>query len=355
MNDNLRIAIIGAPEAPMVRMLEDLDPQPRLLRVEDLYADAPAVAAFAPHLLLCPIAPQSSHDLGAIRLLRSLLPDLRVVLVVESDEIEGFEQTCEVHDFLLLASPYTLAEIENTIARAVPSNSLVKGADYLLFAQGICDEINNPLMSASGHLQLLESSLADHGDDRALAQVASIRKGLDRISQTMLKVRDMARASSDSHIPESFAVASLLAQIEERCSSSGLNLLIGSTIDLGASGLRGDINLLSGALYSLGQVCRELSGGQREPVTLDVSRTEGALEFRMRVESAQLQGWELPRAFEPYHLNLVLRGTTLGLDLFLVRLVANAHGGDAVARRLSTNSVEFQLALPSSAPFRRNS
>ena len=39
------------------------------------------------------------------------------------------------------------------------------------------------------------------------------------------------------------------------------------------------------------------------------------------------------------------RGTTLGLNLFLVRLVSRAHGGDATASRQSQSSVEFRIGL----------
>lgn len=354
MNDNFRIAAIGTTDAPMVRMIQDLGSQPRILPVVDLYADASAVAAFAPHLLICEFHPQSPQDLGAIRLLRALLPDLRVLLVVESGCLADLEKSGENDGFALLASPFTGEELESAVERAASPNHVAKGSDYLQFAQGICDEINNPLMSASGHLQLLESSLEELANDRARAQVASIRKGLDRISQTMSKVRDMVRASSDNHIPVPIALSALLAQFEDRCKASELTLEIDSALDLEASGVRGDIDLLTAALHSLGQVCRELGADEQEPVTLNITRSEASLEFRMRVESARLEGWELPRAFEPYHLNLVLRGTALGLDLFLVRLISHAHGGDAVARRLSASSVEFWLTLPGSAPASAN-
>ena len=72
---------------------------------------------------------------------------------------------------------------------------------------------------------------------------------------------------------------------------------------------------------------------------------------RIRIEAGGLRlgDWQLPKAFDPYSLQRVLRGTPHGLSLFLAQTVVHAHGGAATARRRPDGTVLLDLLLPRAA------
>jgi hypothetical protein len=81
-------------------------------------------------------------------------------------------------------------------------------------------------------------------------------------------------------------------------------------------------------------------------VHFQLARLEGALRLRMALRGPGLEDWRLPRTFEPYYLNRLLRGSSQGLSLFVVQTAVHAHGGQATARRLPDGSLAVDLLLP---------
>lgn len=346
MSNRQRFAVLASEDTRLAQRLQAMPSHPVVQTFSDLYEDAAALSVFAPRILFLEHGPQFAQDLGAVRVLQALLPDLTVVLACDEAAEEQLRPACSENHLLVLKRPYSTGELHQIVAQALTGTPGTDAESYLQFVQGICDEINNPLLFASGHLQLMESRLSEGTDKTLHAQVAAVRQGLDRISRTMRKVQDMSRATQGDRLHDTFAVGSLLAQTEEQLRAAELTVAISCIDEVRVLPLQGDLMLLAGALFSLCQVGRELSGDE-PPLALSIASTRNVVEVRMRVENPKLQEWELPQAFEPYYLNRILRGTTSGLNLFLVRLVARAHGGDAVAHRLSDHSVEFLVGLGS--------
>jgi hypothetical protein len=69
------------------------------------------------------------------------------------------------------------------------------------------------------------------------------------------------------------------------------------------------------------------------------------VRLRLRLGGKAFAGFRLPRTFEPYYLNRVLRGSSHGLSLFLVQTVVHAHHGQALARRLPDGAIAIDLLL----------
>ena len=156
----------------------------------------------------------------------------------------------------------------------------------------------------------------------------------------------MGRATRLERQRTAFSVGALVEATERQIRAAELTADVACADAERSVELEGDLDLVTGALFGLCQVGCELSPA-REPVALQVDGVGTGVHLRMQVRNARLDAWELPKAFEPYHLNEILRGTTLGLNLFLVRLVTRAHGWDAFARRLPDRSVEFCIGAGS--------
>jgi len=107
----------------------------------------------------------------------------------------------------------------------------------------------------------------------------------------------------------------------------------------------GQPDLLQPAVASLLQVVIELAQLDCTP-QLYLTRLQEAVRLRATIAGKGLQAWRLPRSFEPYYLNRILRGSPHGLSLFLTQTVVLAHGGQAMARRLPDGSICLDLLLP---------
>lgn len=328
-------------------LVRDLQSLPFVARVEsfaDLFAEAPVLHAFAPKLILAEPGADLARELGALQLLLRMLPDARLLLVADQDTREQLAEAPDP-DLNLLPADYSPVDLQTQVRKLIETSPSESGETYLGFAQGICDEINNPLMFASGHLQLLHGQLDPEQDAKALSQVRAVQDGLRRINETMLKVTHMARASRLDRKIESFSLEMLVRSCRELCTDHDLEVKFEGLEELPPMQLSGDRELLARGLLHLCQVGQELSGTPEQSIVLRLEMARDILQIRMRVEHARLHDWELPKAFEPYHLNAIMGGTTLGLNLFLVRLVARAHSGDAIARRIADQAVEFLVGL----------
>ena len=341
MNSQVRIAVISKTAPGLLQQLQDLPGHPTVEAFPDLFSEAAAIHSFAPRLLVLEYGTQTGEIQSALKILSTLIPDLSTLILCEEAVAASLSQSNQGSAVAVLAHPCAPEQLRQAVSACLGESQGDDSGSYLQFVRGICDEINNPLMFCSGHLQLLQSRLDPNQDRDALAQVQAIRSGLVRIEATMRKVSSMSRAAQGDRLHEEFTLDQLLSKAAEQIQASSLTVEIGCPDSIRPHTLQGDIHVLAGALFSLAQVGLELQPNKPAGLQMQVRKSKTGIEVSMLVDNAQLQAWELPKAFEPYHLNSVLQGTTLGLNLFLVRLVCQAHGGSAIASRLSNTSVEF--------------
>lgn len=339
----VKTAVIAPATSVLRHGLED-QPPATLRYFPEPYAAVREILAFGPELIVFEVA-SGAEDLGALRMLLQLAPDSRAIVVAADGDHRALTNRCTALDLELWTGPDVVRRLRERLRRTTAADA-EQPSGYLELVQGICDEINNPLMFASGHLQLLSGRLERQQDGAARSQITAIRDGLGRIERTMRKVATMSRATAGDRICDRFGVDRLAARIRERLRDSDRPVEIANSLP--TTTLLGDLDLLTGAALSLVEVGHELADGTPPALAFTSDRTGPAL--RLQVADARLREWELPHIFEPYRLNRILRGTTLGLNLFLVRTVAQAHGSDASARRIGDRTVEFVAGLgPSQA------
>jgi signal transduction histidine kinase len=339
----IRIALVEAGDSPLAEDLEGLSSSPRVRRFSTLFGDPEPIRRFRPTVLMIQTAGLGGEEIGAMRLLRALLPAATMVLVGDAADEVDLRRLGERFQARLLLRPYTHGELAGSMARAVAGNSRPSEEVFLDLARGIADEINNPLLFISGHLQLLHQHL-DPGRDRArLDEVKAAQEGVQRIVGTVEKMRLLSRAASLDGTGEPVDLVPLLTEAvarAERGTGRRPRLSLPRGAEQGT--VTGHRALLEAALGELCQLAIGFMGAGCQ-VSLSLARLVRGPRLRMRVQGDGLEDWQLPRTFEPYFLNRILRGSPHGLGLFLVQTVVHAHGGQALARRSADGALTVDL------------
>ncbi len=337
-----RVAILGRVDGVVTEVLRNA-PTPFDVRTfAGLYDDYAELRDFAPDV--CCLAAQTfrEHDLGGVRLARAELGSFRLVLVAARELESELGDLARRAGASLLLMPCTTRDVMATFdgARSEPDDE----SAFLDIARGLADEINNPLMFASGHLQLLEASFDPTADRDRASQCRAARKALEKIAATMRTVRTLGQVQALRPPLPRILLRDVIGDVLEAVDvPDGLDVAL--TDELRDAELTGDRDLLVRALGEFCRVAGEIVA-LGNPATLTFSRTEGGVLVRLRLVAAQLGAWETPRSFDAYYLNRVLRGSPHGLALFLVQAIVHAHGGRATAKKGKGGELELALELP---------
>ena len=341
-----RIAIVQDRDDGLPRLVGGVPGRPSVRIFDGVIAAFAEIVAFAPDTLFVDADSLDPEQVGALRSLAGSIDGLRFVLVTEPADEVALAPLAERLSAHLLVRPLDRRRLAAVLSMlGVPPGH--PGPDtFLDLAKGVSDELNNPLLFVLGHLQLLETLLDPQRDLEALEQLHAARRGLDRIATTMDRIRTLGRArvlrepaDRVDLIPLSTAAwARLPAQARSRIREF-VPPAFGPLV------VRGDERLLAEAIGAFVAVGAELAA-LADAAALVIAPTDRGVRLRLELSGLQVGDWQLPRAFEPYHLNRVLRGTPHGLALFLVQTVVHAHGGQAVARRRDDGTVLLDLLLP---------
>jgi signal transduction histidine kinase len=310
-----------------------------------LFGSAGELQQFAPHATFTLLGAEPLEEAGALRMLRGLLPGLALVLVAPVEREMQLQPLCQRLGAGLLLLPYGPGDVASVLEQALTGSDRPREEVFLDLARGIADEINNPLMYVTGYLQLLGASLDPQRDKDRQDQLAFALGGVARIQAAVERVRLLARASGGLRQQGAVELLALLHENASEVTGSGRLLPFVSEPEQASFAVRGDAELLEPAVASLCRVGAELQELGCN-VHLLLSRLDAAVRLRLQVSGPGTLSWRLPRTFEPYYLNRILRGTSQGFGLFLAQLVALAHRGQATARRLPDGSLALDLWLP---------
>lgn len=345
MDQPVRIALANLAEPRLADELRTLPIRTEVHLAGDLYEGTERLLAVRPDLLFVGVE-TSAHgegDLhGALRLLHHLLPATAVILVAPATREVALRALAERTGARLLPTPYLPGELMSAIDHALRAADRPRDEVFLDLARGFADEINNPLLFLMGHLQLLQLQLDPAAKDLR-DQLDSALAGAARIHATVDRIRLLARAAAG---PRQSAPFDLFAELAAACArhlGDAPPVLLREP-EHGPFRIVADAELLQPALDLLVRVAGELRAlgcGAHFVLT----RLDGAIRLRLSLTGAGLEDWRLPRSFEPYYLNRLLRGSSHGLSLFLVQTAVHAHRGLATARRQPDGAVAIDLQL----------
>jgi signal transduction histidine kinase len=228
--------------------------------------------------------------------------------------------------------------LRETSARARAAEELASIATIIA---GLAHEIGTPMGVIQGHAELLESSVTD---ERGRHRLRTIREQIERISEIIKTLLNMARPHEKEHVPVELTgiVRETLAFLSERLRAHRIE----SSADLPARAmLRGNhdklqqlfINLVMNAIDAMPD------GGK-----LAISVAElGAEKLEVRVSDTGhgMSPEVAARVFEPFFTTKPA-GRGSGLGLIVAKGIVSDHGGTIQVTSAPGRGTEFKLVLP---------
>lgn len=334
-----RIALVGTDDA--VRAAIPAAARRVVRCFVDLHAELPAIAQFHPQVLVWCSPEFGERELGTADLLAALLPGTQLVALVPADQEALAAPHAAEHGVQLLTLPLRPEAVAALLAAdpaTLPAGLLEPLAELVT---GLTDTLNNPLQVAHGHLQLLRSALPADQPDLA-AHVDAVRDALARVDRTLASLRRVGHKPAPG---EPVCLTELAAAAAAGLPQTQAALLRAApappvTLRLARAAW---VDLLVRFVAS----AAALSAPARPP-ELGWSESEAMLQASVHLP-AGFPAWKLPATFAPFLLTRVLHESPQVLELFLMQILAAAHGGAARVRRLGTERLRLELLLPRTA------
>jgi signal transduction histidine kinase len=341
MDRPLRIAVVGAVDDRLVGDLKQLPLRPDLRVCRSLLTDSDALLQFQPDVLVVALTASDAEEIGALRLLRQLWPTLGVLVVSDVAHEVAQAGLAQKLRALLLVHPDTPGQLAALVEQARLGSDRPRADTFVDLARGVADEINNPLMFVSGHLQLLRANLQAPEQDRR-DQISAALDGLQRIATAIERLRMVSQAASG---PRSRDDVDLAAALREATAMPRGSEHAKLAVDDGVHVVRGEREQLVAAVAAIVRFADDLAAAG---ATTELALTAMPSARRLRVSAAgnAVASWHLPHSFEPFYPSRALRGLSAGLGVFLAQTIVLAHRGQATARRLQNGTIEVDFVLP---------
>jgi len=205
-------------------------------------------------------------------------------------------------------------------------------------------ELRTPLGVLKAELDLATSRPRQKAELQETVRKASMETDrLIRLSRDLLVLARMR----DGRLPVSRRPISLHSLVEDtrlawssRVRAAGLQMQVTAperTVWIDVDRVRQALdNLLDNAIKH---------SDRGAPLVLTAEVLDGHVSIAVENAGESFPGWLLPRAFEPFVVGPDSEGAGAGLGLAIVRAVAVAHGGHAVAENLSGSGARVAITL----------
>jgi signal transduction histidine kinase len=269
---------------------------------------------------------------------------------------QAMDKGVPVNDLPLTADRDELGELARNNARLLRAVD-----DYTQYLQTLAGKLSHELKTP---LAITRTSLDNLGslalDEEARRFLERAREGLDRQGEIVRAMSEANRLEQAIEVAEWETVD--LAELVRSSAEAYRSIHQGRQIETSLPGARVTLrcapDLLAQALDKLVDNAVSLSG-RDDRVTIAVRSDSDEVRLSVSNTGSRLPESLQERLFDSLVSVRPRRGDTahLGLGLYIVRLVAEAHGGRAVARNLKSGEgegglsegVEFSIAIPRGA------
>ena len=346
MDRPVRIAVVGDVDERLVGELRQLPLAPEVRPMSSVVGDTESLMRFQPDVLLARPGDDPSEDVGAVKLLQRLWPALAVgVLTDERGEV-ALAPVAKRLSAALIVHPGPAGQLAAAVEQLLHGGDRPRPELFVDLAHGLADEINNPLMFVSGHLQLLQAQLSAGGDEDRGGQVQAALQGLTRIQAAVDRLRLLSEAADGPRHREQVDLAALLSSAVAARTPDMPNATV--QMPEGPQVVDGDREQLALAVTAIVEFADEVAAIAAHS-HLELEATDGALRVRLLVGGQGLATWRLPNTFEPFYPQRLVRGQSHGLGLFLAQTVVHGHRGQATARRHRDGTLQLDFLLPAMA------
>ncbi|MEC7725448.1 MAG: HAMP domain-containing sensor histidine kinase [Planctomycetota bacterium] len=343
MDRPIRIAVVGRVDDRLVGDLRQLPLGPEVRPLTSVVADTEALMGFQPDVLLVQLPSDPSEDIGAVKLLQRLWPALVVGVLTAADaEVQMAPVAARLSSELVLY-PDAPGQLAAAVERLLQGGDRPRPELFVDLAHGLADEINNPLMFASGHLQLLKAQLHPRDDADRCSQVDAALDGLGRIQAAVERLRLLSQAADGPTADDRVDLGALISHAVRARASGAATAAV--EIEPGEHAVQGDLAQLTLAVAAVVEFADEIAAVVPH-CQLTLGATEGAYRLRLLARGQGLATWQLPNTFEPFYPQRLIRGQSHGLGLFLAQTVVHGHRGQATARRQADGGLQLDFLLP---------
>jgi signal transduction histidine kinase len=311
-----------------------------------------AVAAFARRpsaLTVVDVDLLGSSELECIRIFRELNPEGFILAVFSQAHRQRAAEALRLGADACLLQPFYPIELVSLIKHWADRASRRRTAamDYqrhlaslARLAKGIAHEINNPLTTLSGWLEMMASD--EKRDPAERERLVSIREEADRISKVVQRLLAFGQEGPAERLPVDMdlLLGELLGDVQRR---AGVQV----ETDMQATGalVLGDADQLRRACrMMLDDAVAALNG--RGKIAVRTRRGEdGFLELAVWDNGRQIPAEELPHIFEPYGA-LPRAGEAMSLTYPAIYGIVRSHGGELSLSSDREHGTEFRVRLP---------
>nr|BFE80590.1 hypothetical protein GCM10020093_031910 [Planobispora longispora] len=215
------------------------------------------------------------------------------------------------------------------------------------FIATVSHELRTPLTTLSGYLELLDDT--DPVQRRMLEAMTRNAARLQNLVEDLLAVSALATdelAVNAAPVPVRQAVESAVHATRAQARSS--NHRIEVETDAGVQNVTADHDLLVRAISALLSNAVKYSP-INTPITVRAAPAEGRVAIAVTDHGVGIEAEDLPRVFERFYRTRYARDNAIqgvGLGLWLVKTIAEAHGGTITATSTPGEGSTFTLALP---------
>ena len=234
-----------------------------------------------------------------------------------------------------------LDELIRQQARLLQSEKL---ASLGQFIAGIAHEMNNPLQSVLGHLELMIESKEPTPHRSELKRIYHDADRAAKIVNNLL-VFGGSRRATRKPVDVDALVAGVIAIREAALPKSGVQIV--SNGEPSSLSVAGDAELLQQALLNVVINAEQAIGdsGRAGRVTITSSAQNGRAIITVEDDGPGIAPGVLPRIFDPFFTTKeVGRGT--GLGLAIVYGIVQEHGGSIQASTRTQGGARFTIDLP---------
>ncbi|HHI78371.1 MAG TPA: HAMP domain-containing histidine kinase [Planctomycetes bacterium] len=335
-------ALVGPATAPLGTLLPEIRPGLEVQSWPELYAAIPSFAREKPGTVWIDGSLLSEQDLGALRMLKQLLPHVPIILILGKGKKDpSWLPEAGALDLRILHSPLKPSEV---LPLLLPVETAKEQTTSSLIA-GLADFLNNPLASLAGRLQLMNILIPpeapkDFRDNLEIATEAAERmqKILERLTLLARPPRPVARKSP---------LFGLIRKSLEPFPYKAFEL----SGDLGKGKIEGpeflgDDHLLMQSFSLILGLALDLAGGEDggDKVLLAFQDKRFALDVCIPHPLSLPCG--IPNLLLPFQLSPLLHNPDSGLDAPAARHLLRGLGGDLDPLLRSGLLGGFRILIP---------
>lgn len=323
----------------------DVKWEPSIYRAVAEFAQQPA------HVVVIELEGLESDQLECIRVLRELNESAYVLTVFSMENRRQAGKALSEGADAYLLQPFYSDELAALVRRGVRRLSQRQDAkhDYerhleslARLAKGTAHQINNPLTTLSGWLQMMKSEHCRRPEERQ--RLSSMQEEVDRIADVVEGLQSFGQEQPPQCHPVD--LNGLLSTVMNEIRSEDEGIRIETDLARGDIVVWGDEKLLEEACrLLLHEACR---AARKSGVSVTTRGGDGTVEMAVTEKGGQISESQMERLFEPYGYSSGNNGRS-GLAYPAAYGIIRSHGGELTVNNGEGQGTTIKITLPQSS------